>query len=106
MAGLNEIWNVGSDTLVEHTVRNEKTDLYPSDATVTANLEDSSGIVVSNGSGLTGSYVTNSDGIYQITVPENAAITAGNQYTLIITTTSEGLTDVTQLTREAKKRSL
>ena len=88
MAEHGEIWSVGSDNLVTATVWDRILEVFPSDATMVATLNDSDGNAVANAIGLSGSYKTNSQGVYHLVVPSNAAITAGNQYTLVITTTT------------------
>lgn len=65
---------------------------YVNDATVTMTLKDSAGAAVSGASGLSLTYVTDSNGRYQGTLPYTLSLTAGEDYTLEITgTTGSGV---------------
>lgn len=61
---------------------------YVNDATVTMTLKDSSDVAVSGASALPMSYVTDSNGLYQGTLPNTLSLTAGATYTLEISATS------------------
>jgi hypothetical protein len=58
------------------------------DATVVMTMKDSAGAAVSGASGLSLTYVTGSNGLYQGTLPYTLTLTAGEDYTVEITGTS------------------
>lgn len=64
---------------------------YINDATVTMTLKDSAGASVSGATGLSLTYVTDSNGLYQGTLPYTLSLTAGESYTLEITGTKAGV---------------
>lgn len=105
MASASEIWAIGSDILVKHTVRNESTLAFINDATVTATLKDSSDVDVSGAIELTGTYVAGSDGEYHITIPSTISLTKDARYTLEITTVGDNLTKIDKLTRTARSKA-
>lgn len=67
------------------------TGAYINDATVTMTLKDSVGASVSGATGLSLTYVTDSNGTYQGTLPYTLTLTAGESYTLEITGTKSGV---------------
>jgi hypothetical protein len=58
---------------------------YVNDATVTAVMKDKDGIVVTNASSVTFTYVAASSGVYEAILPYNIDTLDGREYTLFIT---------------------
>lgn len=83
--------SIGSDNLVEvDGLKNEKTDQYVNDATITMVLRDSAMEIISGEEALSFSYVQSSDGRYYGTLPNSIVLTSGSRYFLELTCTSEG----------------
>lgn len=82
---------VGEDNLIEwNSMQDSADDTYVNDATVTANVKDTSGNVITNGGPLTLSFVAGSNGKYQGVLPNNAALVRGTQYYLEVDAASTG----------------
>ena len=79
-----------NDNLVENPtpMTRASTGAYVNDASVTMTLKDANGDAVSGASSLSLTYVTDSNGRYQGTIPYTVSLTAGAVYTLEITGTS------------------
>jgi hypothetical protein len=101
-----EVLGIGSSNLVRlDALTNTSTGAYVNSATVTFTLKDASGSVVSSLSGVSMAYVSSSNGRYEGTIPNTAALTLNALYTLEITTTSGGLVLFRRLSCVAKYRS-
>lgn len=72
--------------------RNASTSAYINNATLTMTLYDAAGTKVSGVDGVALSYVANSNGRYEGTIPSTATLTAGAYYTLDILGTLSGAT--------------
>lgn len=72
-------------------MRLSSTGAYINDATVVMTLKDSTGAAVSGATGLSLTYVTDSNGLYQGTLPYTLSLTSGEGYTLEITGTKSGV---------------
>ena len=80
----------GNDNLVENPtpMTRASTGAYVNDASATMTLKNSAGDAVAGASSLSLTYVSDSNGRYQGTLPSSLTLTAGAVYTLEITATS------------------
>jgi hypothetical protein len=101
-----EVLGIGSSNLVRlDALTDASSGAYVNSATATFTLKDASGSVVSGLSGVSMAYVSASNGRYEGTIPNTAALTLNAPYTLEITTTSGSLVLFRRLSCVAKYRS-
>lgn len=89
---MSEVLYVDNDNLVEIDGLKDKTDdTYINDATITATLTDADGTTVTGQTfPASFSYVSESNGKYQLTLEDGLSLTAGAKYTLAISISATG----------------
>jgi hypothetical protein len=83
MATVNQIWPIGTDCKVVLSGLKDDAGAYVNDATVTANLVNTQGANVTNGTNITFTGL-GSNGQYEAVLPYTLDLTADAEYTLNI----------------------
>lgn len=77
---------IGNSTMIKwNRLRDPATQHYVNSATVTAQVLDSAGAVVTGCGAIPVNYVADSDGVYVGWVPATAPLVDGDNYTVVVT---------------------
>ncbi len=104
---VNAIWSIGSTELVEWLgAKDELTDAFLNDLTITMKITDDAGADVPGGENLPLAFVVGSNGDYKGVIPDavTALFAVGKQFTATITAVSagNGFKGVRKITRVAE----
>lgn len=102
MATANQVWPIGTDCKVVLSGLKDDTGAYVNDATVVSNLVGLNDAAVTNGSGISFSYIEGSNGQYEALIPYNVNVVSGTEYTLVIVATKGAKRATLKMTRPAE----